>query len=411
MNTIPIEDREPAIVTACASEIRLAPVRWIWPGRIARGKHTAIGGDPGGGKSTLAAFIAATISSGGEWPCGEGRSPRGSVLILSAEDGPGDTIVPRLIAAGADLRRCHIVTATRVDHGKVRGFDLAADLDLLAARIGDIGDALAVVVDPISSYLGSVDSHKNAEVRSVLEPLSAMAERTGVAVISITHFSKPGASGAKALHRFIGSIAFVGAPRIAFCVIEDAEQEGRKLFLHTKNNLAPPPQGLAFGLRQTIVGEGIVTSRIAWDSEPVRTTANEALAADTSSAIRPCAEAEAFLRDLLADGPVPARRVKAEALDAGLAWATVRRAKDRLGVNARKGGMGGGWFWELPRPPKMLNSPEDAHPKKVSTFGQSEHLRDLGRRLNGGARRPPAEPKRSACPRCDGEGCSWCSPR
>src|SRR5712691_10017029 len=67
------------------------------PGRIARGKHTAIAGEPGDGKSQLSVYVAATISRVGEWPCGEGRAPVGNVIILNAEDGADDTVVPRLI--------------------------------------------------------------------------------------------------------------------------------------------------------------------------------------------------------------------------------------------------------------------------------------------------------------------------
>ena len=114
-----------------------------------------------------------------------------------------------------------------------------------------------VIVDPISSYLGKTNSHINAAVRGVLEPLTEMAERMRVAVLSVTHFSKGGAnSTGKALHCFIGSIAFVGAPRMAFAVIEDADNSERRLLLHAKNNLAAPPPGLAYRLKRTIVGDG-----------------------------------------------------------------------------------------------------------------------------------------------------------
>jgi len=118
-----------------------------------------------------------------------------------------------------------------------------------------VGTARAwIVVDPVSSYLGKTDSHRNSEVRGVLEPLSDMAERARIAILSVTHFSKAGAGNTtKALHRFIGSIAFTGAPRAAFAVIEDAEYDGRRLLLHAKNNLASPPQGLAFRLEQCLV--------------------------------------------------------------------------------------------------------------------------------------------------------------
>src|SRR5215469_17170241 len=144
---------------------------------------------------------------GGEWPCGEGRSPIGNVIILNAEDGAADTIVPRALAAGADLKRIHIVSAVNDDTHR-RAFNLQKDIEVLERKITEIGDVVLVIIDPVSSYLGKTDSHKNSEVRSVLEPLSEMAERTGVSILSITHFSKTGSNNTtKALHRFIGSIA------------------------------------------------------------------------------------------------------------------------------------------------------------------------------------------------------------
>jgi putative DNA primase/helicase len=287
MSTIPLDGDPGLLVTHCASEIEPERIEWLWPARTAKGKHTCIAGEPGTGKSQLATYIAAQISMGATWPCGEGRAPQGSVLVLSAEDGEADTIVPRLYAAEADLGRVHIVSAVRTSYAASRGFNLQADIELLEQKIAELGDVALITIDPISSYLGKTDSHKNAEVRGVIEPLSAMAERTRVAVLSVTHFSKTGAANTtKALHRFIGSIAFVGAPRMAFAVIDDAEDKDRRLFLHAKNNLAAPPQGLAFRLHQTIVGEirkGIVASCVDWEGEPVTITANEALAAEAGS--------------------------------------------------------------------------------------------------------------------------------
>ena len=154
-------------------------------------------------------FIAATITMGGQWPCGEGQSPKGSVVILSAEDGIADTIKPRLRAVGADEGSVHIIKAV-TEGGDRRSFNLQRDLLLLEALVDRIKDVLLVIIDPVSSYLGETDSHKNADVRGVLEPLGEFAERKGVAVLSVTHFSKAGANtSTKALHRFIGSIAFV----------------------------------------------------------------------------------------------------------------------------------------------------------------------------------------------------------
>ena len=212
------------MVSRCAAEISPEKIEWLWPGRLARGKHTCIAGEPGTGKSQLSIAMIAIVTTGGEWPCAEGQAPLGSVIILSAEDGAADTIVPRLMAAGADLERVHVVSAVRHTDGSRRSLNLQHDLDLLEKKIAEVGDVALVVVDPVSSYLGKTDSHKNSEVRGVLEPLSEMAERTRVAILSVTHFSKAGSNNTtRALHRFIGSIAFTGAPRAAFAVIEDAE--------------------------------------------------------------------------------------------------------------------------------------------------------------------------------------------
>jgi hypothetical protein len=355
-----------ALLSRGAVDIVPEKVEWLWSRRLARGKHTCIAGEPGTGKSQVSVAITAAVTTGGEWPCGEGRSPVvGNVIIVSAEDGAADTIVPRLIAAGADLSRVEIVAAVGSADGKDRrAFNLQTDIGLLEQKIVEIGDVALVVVDPVSSYLGKTDSHKNSEVRAVLEPLSDMADRTRIAILTITHFSKTGAGNTtKALHRFIGSIAFTGAPRTAFAVIGDADSEGHYLFLHAKNNLAPPPQGLAFRLEQTIVGDGIVASRVCWDTQPVSITASQALAAeaageDQRSAIE---AAEEFLREVLAGGPVPQKELKADAEGAGLSWTTVRRAKDRLGVIVKReseGASGAGrWLWSL----QGAQDPQGAH--------------------------------------------------
>ena len=374
------EDRSgamPALVSRCAAEIAPEKIEWLWLGRLARGKHTCIAGEPGTGKSQLSISIVAAVTTGGKWPCGEGRAPLANAIILSAEDGAADTIVPRLLAAGADLNRVHVVSAVRNADDSRRALNLQTDLAPLEKKIAEVRNVALVVVDPVSSYLGKTDSHKNSEVRGVLEPLSEMAERTRVAILSVTHFSKAGANNTtKALDRFIGSIAFTGAPRAAFAVIEDAEHEERRLFLHAKNNLTRAPQGLAFRLEQCLIEGGIIASRVVWDAEPVRITANEALAADAEGAKGGTAKAEAteFLENLLANGPIPVSEIKDQADGAGLKWATVRRAQKALGIKPSKTAMEGGWAWQLP--PKVLNPVEDAHVSNLSTFGQSEHLRD-----------------------------------
>ena len=177
-----------SLVVRRASEITPEPIEWLWPGRIAIGKQTMIFGEPGLGKSQLTAFLAAATTTAGQWPYNEGQAPLGSVIILSAEDDAADTIRPRLDAAGADATRVLIVSAVRSDDGKGRRtFNLQADLDLLEQEITKAGDVQLVIIDPISSYMGKTDSHKNSDVRGVLEPVGEMAARLRVAVVTVTH--------------------------------------------------------------------------------------------------------------------------------------------------------------------------------------------------------------------------------
>src|SRR5262249_62391057 len=110
-----------------------------------------------------------------------------------------------LMAAGADLRRVHLVSAVRDDGKNRRAFDLSADLMLLERKISEIDNVRLIVIDPISSYLGSrVDSHVNAAVRAALEPVSEMAARLRVAIVAITHPPK-GTGNTPAITRFIRS--------------------------------------------------------------------------------------------------------------------------------------------------------------------------------------------------------------
>jgi RecA-family ATPase len=343
----------PRLLTRCAAEIEPEPIDWFWDGRIARGKLTVIGGDPEEGKSQLGVYIAATISNGGVWPNNEGRAPRGSVIILSAEDGAEDTLVPRLIAAGADRRKIHLLEAVNeADKKGRRTFNLQTDLELLEAKIKELGDVIAVEIDPASAYMGkNVDSHNDQSVRTVLAPLAEMANRLGIAVISIMHFNKgSGQVGTKVMHRFMASIAFVAAARVAFAAVRDPEDDKRHLFLHAKNNLAEPAPGLAYTIEQSLVTEmRIKTSRIVWEEGSVSITAAQAMAASQSKEIAPALEeAKQFLAGLVGCDGMSVKEIEKEAKDAGMAWATMRRAKDALKLKSERDGYGGPWLWKRP---------------------------------------------------------------
>jgi putative DNA primase/helicase len=306
--------------------------------------------------------LAATVTTGGAWPSEPGKemeyAPLGSVIILSAEDDPSDTTVPRLMAANADMSRVHIVSGVRRDGAGRKTFNISSDIDLIEKLALEIGDVRLVSIDPISAYFGGgTDTHNNAEVRGALEPVSDMAARLGIAVVCVSHFSKN--AGAGAMNRIIGSQAFVANARAAFMVGTDPDDQSdtRRMFLPIKNNLAPLGKGLTFHLGQLMVGDDILASRVWWDGGTVDCTADEVLSANSGRAEEKStrAEAEDFLSETLKAGPVLATEVKARATEVGISIATLRRAKSTLKVTwerrAESGnglGSDGKVYWLMP---------------------------------------------------------------
>jgi hypothetical protein len=348
-----------ALVTCNLSDVAPEKVEWLWPGRVAIGKLTMIAGEPGLGKSQLSIAIAAAVTTGAAWPDRSGCAPAGDVIILSAEDGVADTIRPRFDAAGGDASKVTVIRSTASGDGRRRSFDLGADLILLEDQIKRRPEARLVTIDPASSYMGRVDSHKNADVRSVLEPLAEMAERLRVAIVAITHFSK---GDGKAINRFVGSIAYVAAARTAFAVVADPDDPAklRRLFLHVKNNIAAPPAGLAFRVLQREVAPGILGSAIDWDdTAPVRASVDEVLSGGAYGNVASATEeACELLRDILSAGPLDVIEIEAQARAVAMLSDSkrlneskpFRAAAEKLGIKKTRVGFGPGAKaqWALP---------------------------------------------------------------
>ena len=354
-----------------ASLHRPQRIDWLWPGRIARGKITVIAGDPGLGKSQLACVLAAAVSNAGPWPCGEGMAPPGQAILFNAEDGAADTIVPRLIAAGARLNEVAVLDGT-VTLGQVRRtLSLKADIDALEAEMYRYPGTVLVVLDPISAFLGSeVDSHRQSDVRGLLAPLADFAARHGVAVVLVAHLNK--GAGLDAMARVAGSGAFVAASRSTLLVARDAADPERRLLLPAKNNLGRDVGGLAFTVEGVDIFDedgAIATSRIVWAGQ-TDITANEALRAlaeggggdDEGSALE---EAKCFLRQVLGSGPMPPGKIREQAKEAALGWMTIRRAKEALGVRSMKPSEYGPWLWELEHEQVVAHA-QDAHEQVVA---------------------------------------------
>lgn len=339
-----------------ASDVTPESVAWLWPGKFALGKVSMIAGSPGLGKSQVSCSVAAIVSRGNRWPVDRTSASPGTIVFLSAEDDPADTIIPRLMAAGADLDRVHLLEAIRSGKGE-RAFDLGRDLGNLDRLLRELGDVRMIVIDPISAYLGKTDSHSNAEIRALLHPLAKLAGEHRAAAVGITHLNKGGQQTRdptqSALQRVTGSIAFTAAARAVWMVIRDPDDPKRRLFLPAKNNLAEDQSGLAFKVVGRQLENGIRTSCVEWEKASISINLDEFLSpgADDSKRSRSTlVEASEFLGEALAGGPVTVADLKADARNAGRGWRTVEDAKASLGVVSRSTGFGKEkvWYWGFP---------------------------------------------------------------
>ena len=307
----------------CLADVAPQGVTWLWPSRIPRGKLSEIVGDPGEGKSWLVTELVGLLTTGRPLPADLDfdRRPE-TVLLLSAEDGAGDTIRPRLDLAGADASRVHLLEGIQDGDGNLHLINLKdpshrAHLRLLVRDL----EVRLLVIDPLTAYLGSTDSYRDSEVRGVLAPLAELAESTGAAILAIRHLNK--GSAGKAIYRAGGSIGFTAAVRSSMLVGRVDEDSEERALVVLKSNLAPFPPPVGFSL------EG---GRFRWTGTP-KVYASDLLRPDSESDERSDREeTEEWLRSVLQGGPVDSKvlfsRAKEE-LD--VSAATVKRARRVMG--------------------------------------------------------------------------------
>ncbi len=225
-----------------ANTVKTKRAKWLMPLLIPAGSLTLLAGREGLGKSTLSLHWVAGVTRG-EIPGSDLQGPA-DVLLITNEDAPEFTIVPRLIAAGADLSRVHFVEGVTA-LGTRTAVTLPLDTERITEAAREMRAAL-IIVDPLVSILdGKLDSHKDHSIRQALDPLNRLAERTGCSILGLVHLYK--GQGSDLLDRVLGSRAFTAAARSVIGVVEDPEDDGTRLVVHAKSNLgAKSPDAIVF---------------------------------------------------------------------------------------------------------------------------------------------------------------------
>ena len=326
-------------------KVKVEHIDWLWPNRIPYAMLSLLVGIGGVSKSTLSLYMAAQITTGRLWidESITSRKP-GSVIILSAEDTPGNIIIPRLIAMQADISKICILKGKKVtlpsgQVGLVGIDDLSkgGDLDMLRSTLDKTPDPKLVIVDPYTAYMGKSDSNSNTEVRSFLRPLSETAVDYNIAILGITHLNKN--QDLSAEFRILGSVGQQNAARMVWLVATDPDDFDHRYMVWYKGNLAPRTDGIGYRLVNTPVttsdGRTSYQPACCLEKDPVFITAEELLAPrKRSSTGRPKKQSDAseWLESFLADGPVDSKTVFEEGEFLGYSERTLNRAKKSAGI-------------------------------------------------------------------------------
>lgn len=317
------------------SDIRTERLHWMWQGFLPIGKLVVLEGNPGVGKSTLTAELAACVSSGRALPGAAASTPAG-VVLMSGEDGPGDTIKPRLLAAGADDSRVFLPQAA---------LTIPTDIARLSEFIRAT-NARLVVIDPLNLYLSAgVNDWKDKDVRKALEPLSRMAQELGVTVIVVRHLRKNPTG--HALSAGAGSVGIAAAARIVLLVGEHPEDPARRVLAVVKSNLAKRPPSQAFALEPLGADD---SPRIRWEGDCSITAGDLVRSMTAPPTSASFDDAKRWLEERLTDGPASKATLVEEASTFGLHRRQVDRASQALGIVKRRRGFGpeAEYVWSLP---------------------------------------------------------------
>lgn len=346
-----------------AAEIAPQAINWIWDGHLASGKLNLLGGSPGTGKSGIVINLTAAVSRGSaECPLPDASiPPQGHVVILASEDGVEDTIIPRLIAAGANMDFVHIVRGTVV-HGRPRPF-CAEDCDKLSAELDKLSGVRLVIIDPITQMVRK-NGNSNTEVRKALEPLIELAEKHGFAILGVAHLAK-GSQKRSPLERVAGSLAFGALSRIVLLTVRgEPEEDGAAgatpapcALVRIKSNIGADGGGFSYTVRPAAFGFGLQqfkSSVICWEGRltgSAKSILEGIEGAGSSGGSGALAKAKAFLVEHLQGGSQPATLIQEQADAARISRATLRRAREDLGViveRLRNGAQASPWMWSLP---------------------------------------------------------------
>ncbi len=243
------------------SGFKSLPLRWLWPGRILRGKLTILDGEPGLGKSLFTLDLAARVTTGQPMPDGS-PGKQGNVILIAPEDAISDLIKPRIEAAGGDPSRIHLIPYVRrrnhiTGSDDISVFTLPAHLPILEAAIKNTR-AVLVIIDPLMAVLASsIKGLHDPNSRRALNPLALLAQQANCSILIVHHH---GSFGNPLLYRSRGPVTFIAGQRTGLLVAQHPSDEDIRILATTKNNFSAKASNLIY----QVVGNADGIPSIRW---------------------------------------------------------------------------------------------------------------------------------------------------
>jgi hypothetical protein len=207
------------------SEIIPKKIEWLVPGYFARGMVHCIAGHGGAGKSLVVTSLISALSQGVDWLTGEILNNPIDVLMITEEQ-LQISVAPRMLLAGADMNRVHIIEGKINKKQDKNGNDVIIPWNL-DDHLGDTHkwftehpEVKFLVIDPIGSFMEGdkreIDTWKDSNVRKVLDKWVKLAESLNIAILYLAHFNK--SKGSRAADKITGSSAFTTVTRMTYVV-------------------------------------------------------------------------------------------------------------------------------------------------------------------------------------------------
>ncbi len=258
--------------------VKSQDTKFLWPNWLPMECLSILAGDPDIGKTFVTMDIAARTTTGVPYPhCKEKRDPLRVIIVNSGEDNAARILVPRLLAAGADMTLIEFMDGVSLKSdpdGEERILDIETMLDRFAIWIKNLPEPRVglVIFEPLDYFLpDSIDSYKKPEVQRVLTPLNMFADDISAAVLGVLHTRKT--KGSKGIDKVMGSRAFVTCCRAGMIMDKSKVETGAVYFKPLKNNMCKKPRSLRFKIaNKSIDKEDPI---VVWDKESYDLTADQ----------------------------------------------------------------------------------------------------------------------------------------